>query len=203
MCLPVALVLTAGVVLLQVSGWVPLGVHSSAMQPNLSDEDFVFLEPIGEGRIRRGDIVAFHAPAGSGWGRDAMFLQRVVGLPGERIEFKSGVPIVNGIAALQTFKREDKYRWKSAIRLSERLPDGTTYEIYRLESNGPRDNVGPFNVPAQSYFVLGDSRDDAFDSRGFQPGVAWYVPRRDVTGRAKYVYWAGFDRLDRIGWAVK
>ncbi len=55
---------------------------------------------------------------------------------------------------------------------------------------------------AGSYFVLGDNRDDSLDSRTGKPN-GWYVSIADIIGRANFIYWSGFERLDRIGMAVK
>jgi signal peptidase I len=63
-----------------------------------------------------------------------------------------------------------------------------------------------FQVPAGAYFVMGDNRDNTLDSRprltwGREAG--WSVPLSDVVGRVNYIYWSGFDRLGRIGTALK
>jgi signal peptidase I len=63
----------------------------------------------------------------------------------------------------------------------------------------PRDNFGPFTVPANSYFVLGDNRDRSLDSRNF--GV---VSKANIEGKARGIYWSwdkqkSSVRRDRIG----
>jgi len=60
-------------------------------------------------------------------------------------------------------------------------------------------------VPAEAYFVLGDNRDDSIDSRGqaAPSGTWWFVPTTDIIGRANYIYWSGFERIGRMGTALK
>ncbi|MBV8391631.1 MAG: signal peptidase I, partial [Alphaproteobacteria bacterium] len=113
--MPIALIVSVSALVIGIAGWTPFGVYSSTMLPNLAEGEFLFLEkPTG---LRRGDIIAFYAPKGGPWGPHVEFLQRVVGLPGDRIEMKNGVLFVNGAPAMQTFKGEDRFGFRRAIRL--------------------------------------------------------------------------------------
>ena len=74
---------------------------------------------------------------------------------------------------------------------SERLASGAIF--WRTLSRGPgsshpRDNFGPVRVPADSYFCLGDNRDNSHDSRFW--GM---VPKSNLKGRACIIYWS-FDQ---------
>jgi signal peptidase I len=175
------------------------------MLPTLLEGEFVFLEqPHGGDSIHRGDIIAFYAPPQAWFGQRVEFIKRVVALPGDQVEMRDGIPVLNGTPAVQTASGEYSLALRKALRLQERLPSGRTYEILKYGKGQPFDNGRPVIVPKDSYFVLGDNRDDSIDSRGISRGSAWwFVPASDVTGRAVFVYWSGFEHLDRLGLAPK
>ena len=121
----------------------------------------------------RGDIVVLYSPHDGN-----RLLKRVVGIPGDRIEMKENQLVVNGAPAI--------YR-EAATRDGE-------HEVLR-ESVGERSHLveiskertaastfGPVVVPPGSYLVMGDNRDNSFDSRFF--GM---VPRSEILGRATRV----------------
>ena len=180
------------------------------MLPTLSVSDFFFVDhdAYGEGRRpQRGDIIVFTAPAHVPGGRDVQYVKRVVGLPGDSVAMKGGVPIINGKAAEWQRLGEESYGegGGKAVRWRERIADGTSHEILKYRSNKQLDEGGPVTVPAKAYFVLGDNRDNSIDSRfGPRPGGNWwFVPNTDIVGRANFIYWSGFERLGRMGTALK
>ncbi len=187
------------------------------MIPNLVVGDFFFVDRKAylDGRSpQRGDIVLHYPPAHMFGGRPqagrpAPFIKRVIGLPGDRVQLINGVPVLNGTPVVQEHlgSYSDATQPRSRGRLvRELLPGGASYQILKISQNGPADNGPIFIVPAGAYFVVGDNRDDSLDSRmASGPGqpLGWYVPLADITGRANYVYWSGFDRLGRIGMALK
>ena len=212
----VSFVVLAGVAL-QIAGWRPYNLPAGSMQPTMfvGDRFFVDREAYAGGRPpRRGDIVVFRLPESAGdlarmYGPGSPLVKRVIGLPGERIEMHLGVPSINTQPSVQERVGDVAYgepaAGRTASRLRERYADGTTFEVLKYARPGVSDEGGPFTVPDGSYFVLGDNRDDSLDSRhGHSRGAAWwYVPADHLIGRANYIYWSGFDRLDRIGLALK
>jgi signal peptidase I len=196
-------------------GWSTRNTPSGAMMPTLMVGDYFTIDKRAYAfgsRPRRGDIVTFTVPKDAGavakWsGNKVEYVKRIVGLPGERVEMRGGVPVINGRPAVQERVGEFTYgpTARNAVRLRERFADGTTFEVLKLVRNGPGDEGGPFTVPPGSYFVMGDNRDDSLDSRygGATGGRWWFVPGDVVVGRANYIYWSGFDRLDRVGQALK
>jgi signal peptidase I len=129
--------------------------------------------------VRRGDVVVFKFPEDPS--RD--FIKRAVGLPGDRIQMVDKHLFVNGQRVF-----DDTYTHHTdPITYS-----GSSYPRSSLQ----RDNFGPLVVPANSYFCLGDNRDNSRDSRFW--GM---VPRDNLKGRALLVYWS-FDDVsaEQLEW---
>ncbi|WP_028574118.1 signal peptidase I [Desulfonatronovibrio hydrogenovorans] len=117
------------------------------------------------------DIIVFEFPEDPS--KD--FIKRVVGTPGDVIEVRDKVFYRNGEPV------HEEYIQHTDERVADR-----------------RDNFGPYTVPENSYFVLGDNRDESYDSRFW--GV---VEREKILGKAWIIYWSweGFSnvRWSRIG----
>jgi signal peptidase I len=135
------------------------------------------------------------------------YVKRVIGLPGDRIEVKGLKVYVNGNPLPEHVIAVDGQQalnnQKAPLRIigeEPRRPDDL-YDVYYYQSNidaarlGHDTNSSPeFNfavngkpaiVPPNSYFVMGDDRDNSLDSR------AWgFVPRELIIGRAMFVYWS-------------
>lgn len=133
---------------------------------------------------KRGDVIVFRLP------RDlrTTYVKRVIGLPGDRVEMKDGRLWLNG----QIVQREtagtlpDPTGVKGQVpAYVETLPGASPYKIVETDGDtGFLDNAGPFIVPAASYFVLGDNRDNSTDSRiaADKKGVG-YIPEEFILGR--------------------
>jgi signal peptidase I len=119
--------------------------------------------------VRRGDVVVFKFPGDPT--RD--FIKRCVGLPGDRIEMRDKRLIVNGQPV-----DDSSYVYHSDSRVF-------TSSRYYPKDYRMRDNFGPYLVPDDSYFCLGDNRDNSNDSRFWGP-----VPAANVKGRAFLIYWS-------------
>ncbi|HYU07457.1 MAG TPA: signal peptidase I [Thermoplasmata archaeon] len=118
--------------------------------------------------VRRGDVIVFKFPEDPR--RD--FVKRAVALPSDTVEIRSKSVFVNG-------RRENEPR---ALHSDPRVwPD----EPQLPEGLRRRDQIAPLRVPAQSYFALGDNRDNSYDSRFWGP-----VPASNLKGRPLLVYWS-------------
>jgi len=161
--------------------------------------------------VRRGDIVVFKFPGPSNPREGivqykTLFIKRVIGLPGETIQVKGPNVLIDG-RALPEYRIEtrdeqrgnDKAELKNLHATAERAdePYAVYYSPETLAKRGPdisdafsgfKYGVGePFKIPEDSYFMMGDNRDNSADSR------VWGPVRRDlIVGRAMFVIWS-FD----------
>jgi len=124
----------------------------------------------------RGDIMVFKYPENPS--KD--FIKRVVAVEGDVIESKNKEIYVNGSRVKEPYTQHTD----SSMR-----PMGTE----------PRDNFGPVIVPKNKYFVMGDNRDQSYDSRYWG-----YVDSKDIRGKALILYWSwdaekSWVRFGRIG----
>lgn len=134
-------------------------IPSGSMEPTLRVGDRIlvgkFVYRIWP--IRRGDTIVFRYPLNP----NKDFVKRVVGLPGERIEMKDGLVLLDGRPLGEVYPTA--------------LPGG---------DRACSSNYGPEVVPPEKLFVLGDNRCNSEDSRFFG-----FVPMDNVIGRALAVYW--------------
>ena len=126
--------------------------------------------------IRRGDIIVFKFPNQP----EILYVKRAVGLPGETIEIRDKTVYIDGQPL------QEPYKVHSDSRVHDRASS-----IRYLRGSSPRDNYGPARIPDDSYFVLGDNRDDSADSRYFG-----YLPADHVVGRPLVVFWSYEDAAD-------
>jgi len=105
----------------------------------------------------RGDVIVFVAPPQP----TEDYVKRIIGIPGDVISVKNGVPTVDGVT-LKEFYLDPK-------------------RVSASPSDKPVNNLV---VPAGEYFVMGDNRVDSYDSRSW--GL---LPRGNIIGRAALVYW--------------
>lgn len=118
--------------------------------------------------INRGDIVAFKSPGDP----KVPFIKRVIALPGETLEIRDKTVYINGKALDESYKHF------------------IDPNIYERGSGIPsdyiaRDNYGPKVIPPNSYFMMGDNRDNSNDSRFW--GV---VDGKMVIGKPLFIYWS-------------
>ncbi len=148
-----------------------------------------FSLPTKDGRIFshlpvRGDVVVFTNPVNG-----ETFIKRVIGLPGDRIQVRSGVVWINGVATAVKpdgigAAEDDSGGSEPARRYVETLPDGESHSIFKLYDNGRLDNTEEVTVPADHLFVMGDNRDNSADSRvPLRAGGVGLLPMDNLVGR--------------------
>ncbi len=129
------------------------------------------------GEPEQGDIVIFIFP------RDGVtkYIKRCVAVAGDTVEVKNKIVYVNGeVYPLPEHGKYIDLNSAGEVHIQPRRPGG----------GDSRDNFGPFVVPENSYFMMGDNRDNSFDSRYW--GV---VPYDNVLGEALMVHWSWDDSL--------
>ncbi|MFO7930972.1 MAG: signal peptidase I [Thermodesulfobacteriota bacterium] len=156
-------------------------IPSGSMEPTLQVGDHILVNkfiygvrlPVTNTTIipvsepERGDIIVFEYPVEP----DKDFIKRVVAVPGDVVEIRNKEVYVNG-------KRADNYTVKHN-------GDGMI-----PASENKRDNFGPVTVPEGGYFVLGDNRDNSYDSRFWG-----FVQESAIKGEAFIIYWS-WDKED-------
>jgi signal peptidase I len=132
-------------------------------------------------RVQRGDIVVFHYPITPA----QHFVKRVIGVPGDRVRLVNKQVFVNGVALKEPyahFSRPANDLFRDNFPRLDVAP-GETPEWWLLLRKLVED--GQLIVPEGHYFVMGDNRDDSYDSRywGFVPGA-------NIIGRPLLIYWS-------------
>lgn len=140
------------IILIRVFLFTPIKVEQNSMQPTLHPKDVMILNKIGiklDG-IKRFDIVVLHF-------KDEHLVKRVIGLPGEHIEYSENKLYING-----------EY-------IEENFIDTTTND-FELE------DISYDVIPEDKYFVLGDNRNNSTDSRVF--GL---IDKEDIMGKTNLI----------------
>jgi signal peptidase I len=212
-----AFLLLFGVFRTAIADWNP--IPSGSMRPTLQEGDVVFVDRVAynlkvpltnvvvarTGDPKRGDIVTFFSPKDG-----TRLIKRLVAIPGDTVEMRDKVVIVNGHPA----------SYQPIGRSRERMSDGAELDALRLQEKTDKsshvvqwlhpqigfenDSFGPIVVPTDHFLMLGDNRDNSADSRYF--GL---VPRELLIGRAEAIllsaditgHWA--PRFERFGERLK
>ncbi len=173
------------------SNWVPSG----SMKPTLLEGELIYVNklaydlrvPLTFKRIMRwdnphaGNVVVFFSPEDG-----KRLVKRVIAVPGDTVELKDEVLIVNGkrlkydIVDVEPVKGE-VYEDPKPILTIEHGP-GAAHNTMILPSRRAMRSFGPITVAEGKYFMMGDSRDNSYDSRFF--GV---VDREQIVGRAERI----------------
>jgi signal peptidase I len=138
---------------------------------------------------KRGDVVVFRWPGD----RSQVWVKRVIGLPGDRIEMRDGRVWINGVAAALMpdgigEAEDDNGTSEPANRYVETLPGDVSHTIFKIHDNGRLDNTPEITVPPERLFVMGDNRDNSADSRvPVTQGGVGLLPMDNLVGRVDAV----------------
>jgi signal peptidase I len=185
----------------------PYTIPSSSMEPGLRTGDYVIVSKFSYGWSRasvpfdppflpagrllerspqRGDVIMFRLP------RDPqeVYVKRLIGLPGDRVQVRAGQVFVNGKAIPQqpsSFTEDPEAAGRRVLQVAEPRADGRTYVTYEGPPGGEGDNTGVYVVPAGHYFFMGDNRDNSLDSRWPRDYGVGFVPAENLIGKAQVV----------------
>jgi signal peptidase I len=167
---------------------------SGAMEPTLLIGDHVYADP-RDYHPARGDVVVVsmtREPSGKlapcHQHPDAAcegFIQRIVGLPGDRVRFDGAALYLNEERRTGDPNFEKSSDWRGASVWI--LPEALGTHAYRIAdaADRPGPALDAVVVPPARYFLAGDNRDSAYDSRYFGT-----VAHADIVGRATRIYWS-------------
>lgn len=189
----------------------PYRVPSSSLAPTILPGDFIAVKqyeyglrlPVLNTKIvnihepKHGQIFLFRNPLDP----NITFVKRVVGVPGDHIEYKNKVLYINGVEAKQKLLEPTHYIDENGIyytenRMEEDL-DGVKHSIFVQPEGGETQDVDVV-VPAGHYFAMGDNRDNSGDSRYFG-----FVPEENLIGQAFLIFmsWdSGASGLEKVRW---
>jgi signal peptidase I len=202
--------LVVGVVLVSTTAIAqPFYVPTGSMEPTIAIGDEIFAAkyaygygkyaiPLGDvdfsGRYfantpQHGDVVVFHPSSDP----NHAWVKRVIGLPGDRIQMIDGRLFINSHEL--ALKRDGTGKvefgdgsYRAVPRFVETLPNGRTHPIFKWLEDGPLDNTAAVTVPAGHLFLMGDDRDNSFDSRvPTSAGGIGFVPMDNLVGKAEFV----------------
>ena len=177
-------------------------VLSGSMRPTILEGDRIWVNKLAYdlkvpfttwhlaewGNPQRGDIAVFFSPHDG-----KRLVKRVIGLPGDTIELRNNQLVINGTPVAYQSISEELLRYIPAaeregrVFASEKLP-GQAHAVGGYPAAPAPRNFAPIVVPQGEYFMMGDNRDDSFDSRFWGT-----VKREKIVGRATAVV-LSFDK---------
>ena len=186
-------------------------VPTGSLEPTVRPGDFLLVNqfsygwhvPIINTKIanygdpQRGDIALFRYPNDP---YRMIYVKRVVGLPGDRVEYRHKQLKINGQAVPQEylgFEHELGSGHQELLSKRKEFLPGKTHDILVRSGSSAPDYDIDIVVPKGSYFMMGDNRDHSLDSRYFGP-----VEEKYLLGRVMYILfsWNGWmPAWDRIG----
>ena len=198
----------------------PFRIPSGSMLPTLHVGDFILVNkydyglrlPVANTKVleigapKRGDVIVFRYPVDT----SIDYIKRVVGVPGDTVEYRNKVLYVNGVEQKLSTPRDfiDENTMVTLEERDEALGDVThlmavdhrrpswvpVQGIIRKAPECSYDERGfACTVPEGHYFVMGDNRDNSEDSRYWG-----FVPDENLVGKAVLI-WANFGDMSRIG----
>ncbi|MFQ5704904.1 MAG: signal peptidase I [Gemmatimonadales bacterium] len=170
-------------------------IPSPSMENTLLIGDFLFVNkalygaeiPVVKKRLpafrepRRSDVVVFDSPETKGMN----VVKRIVGVPGDTISMLDNRVYINGVPASEPFAKKEN------STADPQDPRMRAWQIKYLVGRDPEEyhpslkNWGPLVVPPDSFFVMGDNRDNSYDSRYWG-----FLGRDRIDGRPLFIYYS-------------
>ncbi len=189
--------------------WVPTG----SMNPTILEGDLIFVNklaydlriPLTFHRIakwsdpKRGDIVVCFSPddPNDPDDKEVRLVKRIIAVPGDTVSMTNNILYINGQRQQYTQIDEKYMRYLSkevkqtSVLAMENL-DGLSHAVMSLPRYNAQRTFSEVTIPENSYYVMGDNRDNSKDSRAFH-----FVDRKKIIGQAKGVI-TSFDIKDKF-----
>lgn len=187
----------------------PFRIPSGSLEPSLLPGDFVVTNkfayglrlPVLDTKIfntwepKTGQIVVFRWPNNP----SIDYIKRTIGVPGDHISYINKVLYVNGKQATQKalgYALDTDGQGKAWIveKVQENL-QGVVHDIY-IDPNQPAINFTNVVVPKGMYFMMGDNRDDSYDSRYWG-----FVPEQNLVGKAFVIFFSWNSERNNVRWS--
>ena len=184
----------------------PFNIPSGSMKPNLLEGDFIFVSKWSYGYSRhslpfslklipkkifskipkRGDVVVFKNPKDN----RTDYIKRVIGIPGDKIRVINGQIEINGNLIIKKITQpfiDKRYNANTRKRKYLEFFFDKEIEVLDLYDNGINtpDNTELFVVEENKIFVMGDNRDNSFDSR-----MIGQIPIKNLVGKAQFIFFS-------------
>lgn len=190
----------------------PFRIPSGSLEPTLLTGDFILVNkfdygvrlPVTHQKIvksdepKRGDIIVFRWPPNP----SVLFIKRVIGVPGDHIDYVNKTLYINGKLIPQTFDKNTTNIDEAGdtLQVVQKQEDllGVKHDIFQIPDRSSMD-FHNIIVPPNMYFAMGDNRDNSADSRFWG-----FVPEENIVGKA-VLSWLSWDsvnhsiRWNRIG----
>lgn len=170
----------------------PIRIPSGSMEPTLLVGDFLLLDKqsiapdpffMPPTTIARGDIIVFHDPVDD---PSVHLVKRVIALPGDRIHLRDGIVYLNGRPQAEPYaihRRAPQDAFRDDFPNLQQMDSGVNAAWWIHLRTLARS--GEITVPPDSYFVMGDNRNNSEDSRYWG-----FVPRKAIVGKPILVYFS-------------
>ena len=186
----------------------PFYIPSSSMEPTLLIGDRIFVKKYSYGYSKHsfpfspsvfsnrlfykspsyGDLVVFKTPTDN----RTDYIKRLIGLPGDTIQFKNGNLYLNRVE-IQRTEVDNQHEIRCGLlspetnAFKETLPNGREY-VAVYKKTGTMQNTDEYKVPEEHFFFLGDNRDCSKDSR-YLSSVG-YVSYENLVGKASIIFFS-------------
>lgn len=188
----------------------PFHIPSGSMKPGLLEGDYIIVTkysygysrysfPFGfdifddrvwfeESEVKRGDAAVFRLPSNP----SINYIKRIVGLPGDEIQVRSGVLYVNNqeVKKVKNGFYSEQFGNGDVVKVDkyQETIEEKTFDVIDIMANSRVDNTGIYKVPAGHYFAMGDNRDNSEDSRYLD--AVGYVPQQNLIGKARFIFFS-------------
>jgi len=162
---------------------------TSSSQPTIQLGDWVVgdMKAYQKNDPNYGDLIIYKKDDGY------LYTSRIVGLPNDQLEINDNIVSINGKKSKVTFIKEAVTDNVAAKEFEEELINGHKHKIYKFKQtfDSTMTNIKGIKVPPNSYYILGDNRDNSADSR-----YIGFITKQEIYGRIIYSYWG--KSMDRI-----